>query len=80
MSSEQRDMAVHTCSGETLERCPGCGFEDTRDAFEGWVTTYQGAGPIIFAAICPKCEADHPDQSDHDEDGCDACYEEELLS
>lgn len=63
----------HTCSAYTQEQCPECGFEDTRDAFEGWT---EGKWHVI----CPQCEADHPNQSDDTDDGCDACQEEEMLN
>lgn len=68
--------SAHTCSGRTTERCPACGHEDTRDGFECWIGTADRKGPIRFAVLCPKCEAEHPDQSDHDEGGCDGCTEE----
>lgn len=42
------------------ERCPNCGFEDTRDAFEGW----EEGGD--FVVTCPRCGSHHPDQTDHD--------------
>lgn len=44
----------------TVERCPACGHEDDRDAFEGW----EGVpGDTEFVVRCPQCEALHPDQS-----------------
>lgn len=48
-------------SSDEREHCPECGHADARDAFEGWEL---GGGWIVR---CPKCEAVHPDQSDHDE-------------
>lgn len=47
------------------ERCPSCGFEDTRDAFE--CLCQRPDGSKHHAVICPNCEADHPDQTDHDD-------------
>jgi hypothetical protein len=45
------------------EVCPNCGYMDTRDAFEGWERVGDATS---FRVRCPKCEAMHPDQSDHD--------------
>lgn len=41
------------------ERCPTCGHEDDRHAFEGW----EGSN-AEFVVRCPACEAAHPDQTD----------------
>jgi hypothetical protein len=70
-------VSAHTCSARTNERCPTCGHEDTRDDFEGWET--RGARNVFFVR-CRECEAPHPDQSDHDNPPCDACYEAELTA
>lgn len=70
-------MSDHTCSRHP-ETCPACGHEDSRDGFECFVGTPRDAahGTTRFAVICPQCEADHPDQSNHDARPCDACDEE----
>lgn len=82
--SDGMPVIEHACSAQTRERCPECGHEDTRDGFEGFEAVsfaeFRQTGRTRFVVRCAKCEALHPDQSDHDEDGCDACYEEELIA
>ena len=62
----------HTCS-KAPERCPTCGHEDTRDAFEGWETGRRTG--TSYVVRCRECEEVHPDQSNWDDRECEPCSE-----
>lgn len=68
--------ARHTCS-LAPESCPSCGYNGTRDEFEGWearnFAEFRQAARSRFTARCPKCEDLHPDQSNWDLVECGAC-------
>lgn len=74
-----RDSA-HICS-EAAERCPSCGYEGTRDEFEGWEADSPrdaAHGRSRFVVRCRECEALHPDQSNWDARDCEPCFDRQI--